>query len=211
MQLTIERDLERLHTRITSTRDAYDGYPRVDALFFTGAPLTLHSDRAATAAVLLFGRSISGLLSFNSGCSAQCAEAIRRFLSPIAVHVTSVNLVPSRIVESDRRLALDSSHSSCHLVFRVSDDGVGAYFSSSEVIITSNFAALDEPSTDRVVSLFGKVAAAVLFTEDLFVSEIALPLKRGDLTDAEATSYRRARTLLSASGLRLLLSNGEVI
>ena len=210
MLLAVERDFERLQTRIRSNCGEYDAYPLVSDVVFSIAPLALHPDRSAVAATLAFWRSISGAISFDRGCSPQTAGAIRAFLSPISVHVTSIDLKPSRLAAGHRSGLLGTEIKGCSdrqdLLIRFSEDAVGAYFSPTEAIISSNCVVFAKyRSANAIAAWFPFIAGAMLLSEDFLLSSITIPYSKEKLSDCERASFEAARQLLASCAIHLRL------
>lgn len=214
MLLSIERDFERLETRVRPTCSEYDGQPLIEEAVLGAAPLTLHPDRGAVAATLLFHRYVSGTLAFDRGCSPHAAEGIRSFLHPISVHVTSIDLKPSRLTIGHRSGVLDNDANGGSrtggVSLRFPLDGVGAYFSSTEVVVASNFTLFSvSASKDSIGAQYPLLAAAVLLSEDLLLREIVMSRPSGEMTIGDHRSFEAAERLLSTCGIQLNLSEAE--
>jgi len=210
VDVTIELDASRRGTTVRAEAGQYDGHPLFPSVTVSGAPFSLHPDREAVAAGLIFHESVAGALTLGRGCSPLMASALRKFFEPIDLHVLSIDFEPSRINMGDSTLHVVvegvNERSSPRtdgndVVFVVKKEGAGMLATSREVGVVSNAVLVPAPGDVPIKRMLPALGVAVLFAEDLFVSRVSLP----GLEDAVFTEHwRRLGSLLDAAGLKLV-------
>ena len=104
VQLELKRDPYRLRSSVVATPGDYDAHPLFSNVQISAIPQTVHPDRAAVAAALLFSPSVAGSFAMEPGCSPLASSAIREWFAPSDVHVLTVDFQPSRITAGDTTL-----------------------------------------------------------------------------------------------------------
>jgi hypothetical protein len=206
VQFEFERDRDRMRCALVATPGEYDGLPLLTHVDVSALPLTVHPDRAAIAAALLFRSSVAGAFAMPPGCSPVVASAIRAWFAPVDVQVMSVEFKPSRITGGDATLHVLAEGindgavtrtSENDVIVRVLREGAGFVATRRELSLVSNGALLAGRALDPLERALPAVAVALLFAEDLFAHRIALPgIGAGSLQE-------RLRALLDAAALAL--------
>jgi len=210
MDITLTLDDHRHRVTVTAEPGEYDGRVLFPSIHISALPLSLHADRAAVAASLLFHDRIAGALRFDKNCSPQVASALRNFFAPVDVHVLSVDFAPSRTGGGEGTLFVVAegvndgvlvAPDGNDVLFRVVKEGAGFLATRNSFTVVSNAAVTPSSKQPPLARILPSLGVAVLFAEDLFAGRIIMPGVDGV---SDASSWARLRMLLDAAGLQLL-------
>jgi hypothetical protein len=181
---------------------------------------SITGDRLAVASALLLGNRITEYLDVGRPVSKRVATEIRRFLqddtvdvrnattSSSAIHNGSVELVLSEAGQMAERSPGDS-RSRIAFTEQRSYQGTGRLFNFSQLIVTTNSWLFNgtHSTSGRRRELECALAVPVLFSQDLSISRISVPLRM--TTDRDHETIHRISRLLASTDLRLEVKEEE--
>lgn len=203
------------HIGFNASTDDYDGEPTFKSYWFDSAPKSLHADREAVAAFLVFGSFMGGLVTLPHKFSPAVDSAMRGLAGPVPVVFAPVEYYPKALPAGVRKLDLSWSDLQQSGVSRVSEDNsayiriersdktAGSLRTIRGLTLASNAWLHARGQSGSLSALYPYIAAAVLFAEDLDADTIRLP----GAHDTSSREWRDLAHLLSTARLGLELSS----
>lgn len=198
--------------------ESFDSFPVVSALWMDASPTKNWADRAAVAAILVFGPHMGGRFHAPFAMSSTVAGAITRFSTNGPIVPTNVSSGAGTLtwrgglelaiekdvpIGSERTNPLDATRRIGLNVLR-SDVATGSIFSFDRLSLSSN-AWLHAEQRSGIERLYPFIAIAVFFAADLQVSTIVCP--QG--SEASEDDLRGLVDLLASVGLGLEFESSQ--
>lgn len=187
----------------------YDGTPSIANFWLDVRPKSIHWDRQAVAAFLIYGRAFGGPVTMPHKFSPAVSNAIKSLSIPVQLDLQPIEYYPKAIPIGERRLHVFADtpvpqtlldphdQSSAFLEVLRSDKASGAIRRLNGISVASN--AWLHSSGRNLQSWYPYIAIACLFAEDLDVSTIVLPSS----VDTSSPLWSKLCDLLSTARLGL--------
>lgn len=191
--------------------EAYDAMMLVDLRLDT-KPTVLSRDFYAVIAALCVARQASGQLVVEGrACSGHVAEEISRFFAPVKLRYENVSQQPVAIPDrfmigiiNFGRLIEHKMLSQKSVKITFSSTGVGAFFSTDQILIGSNLPPyLGQSEQDDFNSLLLHIAGALLLADDFYLGKIVVT--RFWSSSKIDEKFKRTASLLNTIGIELIV------
>lgn len=154
----------------------YDAWPPLMEVRFDAAPKTLHPERAAVGAYLLFRPWISGAIQAGPWISPAVAKAIQEHAAPVWMGTVALSLYARAIAKGDREARIElggvghpAPSEDWVMSFPRSDRSFGSVWGEYSFVNPSNAWLLADEGASAERRAEVALGCATLFAEDLGV------------------------------------------